>query len=103
MTPAPFPPLLSSGGAEDGTKDVFKGAKNDLIAELKLSHNVGGISRLRSEQAKMQEEAERQKYAKFLSQFTAENFLDKVSNKVHIYLSSQSYYMLFPNIKDLHT
>ena len=103
MTPAPFPPLLSSGGAEDGTKDVFKGAKNDLIAELKLSHNVGGISRLRSEQAKMQEEAERQKYAKFLSQFTAENFLDKVSNKVHIYLTSQSYYVLFPNIKDLHT
>ena len=72
---------FKSGGVEDGaTKDVFKGVKNDLIAELKLTHNVGGISRLRSEQAKMQEEAERQKYAKFLSQFTTENFLDKVSD-----------------------
>ena len=86
MTPFALVPL-SAGGGEDGgatPKDVFKVVKNDLIAELKLSHNVGGISRLRSEQAKMQEEAERQKYAKFLSQFTDENFLDKVSNKVHI-------------------
>ena len=80
----PFPPLFS-GGAEDGPQEAFKGAKNDLIAELKLSHNVGGISRLRSEQAKMQEEAERQKYAKFLSQFTMENFLDKVSKKWHCF------------------
>ena len=82
MTPFALVPL-SAGGGEDGgatPKDVFKVVKNDLIAELKLSHNVGGISRLRSEQAKMQEEAERQKYARFLSQFTTENFLDKVGD-----------------------
>ena len=32
----------------------------------------------------MQEEAERKKYAKFLSQFTMENFLDKVRDKMAI-------------------
>ena len=30
----------------------------------------------------MQEEAERKKYAKFLSQFTMENFLDKVRGQI---------------------
>merc|ERR1712226_1101818 len=53
-------------------------AKNDLIAELKLSHNVGGVSKLRSEQQKMQEEHERAEYRRFLAQFTMENFLEKV-------------------------
>ena len=56
----------------------FKLAKNDLIAELKLSHNVGGVSKLRSEQQKMQEEQERSEYRRFLAQFTTENFLEKV-------------------------
>ena len=60
-------------------KAPFKVAKNDLIAELKLSHNVGGVSKLRSEQQKMQEEQERAEYRKFLAQFTMENFLEKVS------------------------
>ena len=54
-------------------------AKNDLIAELKLSHNVGGVSKLRSEQQKMHEEQERAEYRRFLAQFTMENFLEKVS------------------------
>jgi len=56
----------------------FKLAKNDLIAELKLSHNVGGVSKLRSEQQKMQEGQERSEYRRFLAQFTTENFLEKV-------------------------
>ena len=43
---------MSNGGADAaGGKQLFKLAKSDLIAELKLSHNVGGISKLRSEQA----------------------------------------------------
>lgn len=36
------------------------------------------MGKLRSEQQKAQEEAERQQYKKFLSQFTAENFLKKI-------------------------
>ena len=54
-------------------------AKNDLIAELKLSHNVGGVSKLKSEQLRLQEEQERAEYKKFLAKFTMENFLEKVS------------------------
>ena len=60
-------------------------AKNDLIAELKLSHNVGGVSKLKNEQIKFQEEQERAEYKKFLSKFTMENFLEKVSSSEHIF------------------
>merc|ERR1712141_604488 len=42
------------------------------------SHHVGGISKLKCEQQKHQEEAEKEQYHKFLSQFTMENFLEKV-------------------------
>ena len=58
----------------------FKGAKNDLISELKLSHAVGGISKLKTEQQKQQECQEKEQYKKFLAQFTMENFLEKVRN-----------------------
>ena len=64
-------------GSEVGNSG-FKLVKNDLIAELKLSHNVGGVSKLRTEQAKYQEEIEKENYKKFLAQFTMENFLSKV-------------------------
>ena len=56
----------------------FSDAKNDLIAELKLSHTMGGVSKLRLEQAKQQEEEEHRKFKRFLSTFTAENYLDRV-------------------------
>merc|ERR1711976_1069642 len=48
------------------------------IAELKMSHNVGGISKLRTEQQKIQEQHEQEQYKRFLAQFTMENFLEKV-------------------------
>merc|ERR1719365_569068 len=51
--------------------------KGDLIAELKLSHTIGGVGKLRSEQQKAQEELEKEQYRKFLAKFTAENFLKK--------------------------
>ena len=72
-----FPPFFL--GDNKGGALPFKLAKNDLIAELKLSHNVGGVSKLRSEQQKMHEEQERAEYRRFLAQFTMENFLEKVS------------------------
>ena len=59
----------------------FGGAKNDLIAELKLSHNFGGISKLRQEQQKLLEEQEKEKYQRFLAKFTMENFLEKVKKQ----------------------
>jgi len=63
-------------------KKAFGGdTKGDLIAELKLSHTIGGVSKLRSEQAKAQEELEKEQYRKFLAQFTAENFLKKIPEK----------------------
>ena len=71
--------IISLIGDNKGKAQPFKLAKNDLIAELKLSHNVGGVSKLRSEQQKMQEEQERAEYRRFLAQFTTENFLEKVS------------------------
>lgn len=52
-----------------------------MIAELKLSHTIGGVSKLRSEQAKAQEELEKEQYRKFLAKFTAENFLKKIPEK----------------------
>ena len=73
----------SGGGGNPitgGGKGGFKDAKNDLIAELKLSHHIGGISKLKCEQQRHQEEIEKEQYQRFLSQFTMENFLEKVSN-----------------------
>ena len=67
----------SASGSSPGS-DGIQVAKNDLIAELKLSHNVGGVSKLRSEQAKLIDEEEKQKYKRFLAQFTMENFLETV-------------------------
>jgi len=52
--------------------------KGDLIAELKLSHTIGGVSKLRNEQQKAAEEIEKEQYKKFLAQFTGENFLKKI-------------------------
>lgn len=43
-----------------------------------MSHTVGGVSKLRSEQQKLQEEHEKEQYKRFLAQFTMENFLEKV-------------------------
>jgi len=56
----------------------FAHAKHDLIAELKMSHDVGGVSKLRSEQQKAADEAEKAKFQRFLATFTQENYLDKV-------------------------
>merc|ERR1719180_712515 len=65
-----------------GAKKGFGGdTKGDLIAELKLSHTIGGVGKLRSEQAKAQEEVEKEQYRKFLAKFTAENFLKKIPEK----------------------
>lgn len=73
-----FEGFPSSGGGNPITGGGFKDVKNDLISELKLSHNLGGISKLKTEQQKEQEEQERKQYKQFLSQFTMENFLEKV-------------------------
>jgi len=58
--------------------DFGMSSKGDLIAELKMSHNIGGVGKLKSEQAKATEEEEKEMYRKFLGQFTADNFLKKI-------------------------
>lgn len=60
------------------TSADFGSTKGDLIAELKLSHTAGGVSKLKSEQIKAQNELEKEKYKKFLEKFTPENFLSKI-------------------------
>ena len=77
-----FEGFPSSGGGNPITGGGFKDVKNDLISELKLSHNLGGISKLKTEQQKEQEEQERKQYKQFLSQFTMENFLEKVNGLI---------------------
>jgi len=69
----PFKQLLKKS-----QKGFSSDTKGDLIAELKLSHTIGGISKLRNEQQKAAEEIEKEQYRKFLGQFTAENFLKKI-------------------------
>ena len=71
-------PTCGGGNPITNASSGFSDAKNDLIAELKMSHNVGGISKLRSEQQKIQEQHEQEQYKRFLAQFTMENFLEKV-------------------------
>ncbi len=71
--------------------DLFKSAKNDLIAELKLSHNVGGVSKLKSEQARIQEEEDNRKFRRFLETFTPENYLHKVGRTTRGPESSTDY------------
>jgi hypothetical protein len=92
------------GDNKGGVKAPFKLAKNDLIAELKASHNVGGVGKLRSEQQKMQEEQERAEYRRFLAQFTAENFLEKVSfqcMKIYLivfFMNTEVYVLMYINL-----
>lgn len=69
----PLPKLLPAKKGDFGA-----GTKGDLISELKLSHAVGGVGKLKCEQAKAQEELEKEQYKKFLGQFTGENFLKKI-------------------------
>jgi len=70
--------ILSGSAA----KKAYGGeTKGDLISELKLSHTLGGVGKLRSEQAKAQEESEKEQYKKFLAKFTAENFLQKIPER----------------------
>jgi len=69
----PFKQML-----QKSQKGFSSDTKGDLIAELKLSHTIGGISKLRNEQQKAAEEIEKEQYRKFLGQFTAENFLKKI-------------------------
>ena len=56
-----------------------------MIAELKLSHNVGGVSKLKSKQARLEEEEEKELFKKYLLQFTPENFLHKVKEKLFLF------------------
>lgn len=72
-------PTCGGGNPITNASSGFSDAKNDLIAELKMSHNVGGISKLRTEQQKIQEQHEQEQYKRFLAQFTMENFLEKVT------------------------
>jgi hypothetical protein len=37
-----------------GNGGAFQSVKNDLISELKMSHNIGGITKLRQEQQRIQ-------------------------------------------------
>lgn len=60
--------------------DNYISQKNDLISELKMSKDITGIKKLKVEQAKVQEKQEKELFTEITKQFTANTFVEKVTN-----------------------
>lgn len=61
------------------TSEPFQAQKTDLIAELKMSKDITGIKKMKVERAKMENMVDKEVYSEFTKQFTANNFVEKVS------------------------
>lgn len=59
--------------------EPFLAQKTDLIAELKLSRDITGIRKLKIERAKVEETEKKEIISEITKQFTATNFVEKVS------------------------
>lgn len=59
--------------------EPFQAQKIDLIAELKMSKDITGIKKMKVERAKMENMVDKEVYSEFTKQFTANNFVEKVS------------------------
>ncbi|XP_014241499.1 espin isoform X2 [Cimex lectularius] len=59
----------------------FQHAKEDLIAELKLSKDISGIKKLKVERVKMEEKQEKEIASTISKKFTVDSFVEKVPDK----------------------
>lgn len=60
--------------------ESYLAQKTDLIAELKMSKDITGIKKMKVEKAKVDEKQEKEMITEISKQFTATNFVEKVSN-----------------------
>lgn len=58
----------------------YKSAKTDLIEELKMSKDITGIRKLKVERARRESLQDKETFTEFTKRFTAENFVDQVSD-----------------------
>lgn len=59
--------------------ESYLAQKTDLIAELKMSKDITGIKKMKVERAKVEEKQEKEMITEISKQFTATNFVEKVS------------------------
>lgn len=59
--------------------ESYLAQKTDLIAELKMSKDISGIKKMKVERAKVEEKQEKEMFTEISKQFTATNFVEKVS------------------------
>lgn len=62
--------------------EPFAAVKTDLIAELKMSKNINGIKKMKLERAKNEVCREKELYSEISKQFSATNFVEKVSGYI---------------------
>lgn len=62
------------------TTEQFLSQKTDLIAELKLSKDIAGVKKMKVERAKLEDRQATEVYSEVTRQFTAQNYVDQVSN-----------------------
>lgn len=59
--------------------ELYKNVKTDLIEELKMSKDITGIKKMKVERARRESLQDKETFTEFTKRFTAENFVDQVS------------------------
>lgn len=81
MIAKPFaaPPTRSmSMQCLSSTNESFLSQKTDLIAELKMSKDIHGIKKMKTEKARMENNYGKEAYSEITRQFTASHFVEQV-------------------------
>lgn len=64
----------------------YRSAKTDLIEELKMSKDITGIKKMKVERARRESLQDKETFTEFTKRFTAENFVDQVSEPLSLRL-----------------